>query len=119
VYERVGSQYTYKFANPKEFSLWGTNSSNPQDIKLPVKADEGTVIGNWVNLGNFRFPDPPSGNLPNAITSADEDFVKKGVSFKVPFAAPSVKYLRIAVATVWGSEAAAHLMEITPYGTPQ
>ncbi|MBE9601089.1 DUF4959 domain-containing protein [Pedobacter sp. MC2016-24] len=119
VFERTGDRYTYKFANPKEFSLWGSNSSNPQDIKLPVKADEGTVIGNWVNLGNFRFPDPPSGNLPSASNSADEDFVKKGVSFKVPFVAPSVKYLRIAVATVWGNEAAAHLMEVTPYGTPQ
>lgn len=119
VYERIGDRFTYKFANPKEFSLWGTNSSNPQDIKLPVKAAEGTVIGNWVNLGNFRFPDPPSGNLPTAITAGDADFVKNGVSFKVPFAAPSVKYLRVAVATVWGNEAAAHLMEITPYGIPQ
>jgi len=119
LYERIGDRYTYKFANPKEFSLWGTNSSTPQNIQLPVRADEGTVIGNWVNLGNFRFPNPPSGNLPTAITSADEDFVRKGVSFKVPFAAPPVKYLRIAVATVWGNEAAAHLMEITPYGTPQ
>lgn len=119
LYERTGERFTYKFANPKEFSLWGTNSSTPQDIRLPVRAAEGTVIGNWVNLGNFRFPDPPSGNLPSASNSADEDYVKKGVSFKVPFAAPSVKYLRIAVATVWGTEAAAHLMEITPYGTPQ
>lgn len=119
LYERTGDRYTYKFANPKEFALWGTNSSTPTDVRLPVTAAEGTVIGNWVNLGNFRFPDPPSGNLPTAINSTDEDFVRKGVSFKVPFNAPSVKYLRIAVSTLWGTEAAAHLMEITPYGTPQ
>lgn len=119
LFQRLGSQYTYNYANPKEFSLWGTNSSNPQDIKLPVRADEGTVIGNWVNLGNFRFPDPPSGNAPGSTTSADEDFVRKGVSFKVPFAAPSVKFLRLAVATVWGRETGAHLMEVTPYGIPQ
>jgi hypothetical protein len=119
VYERIGDRYTYKFGNPKEFSLWGTNSSTPDDIRLPVRADEGAVIGNWVNLGNFRFPDPPSGNLPSASNSADEDFVKKGVSFKVPFTAPSVKYLRIAVATIWGNEAAAHLIEVTPFGIPE
>lgn len=119
VYERTGDRYTYKFANPKEFSLWGTNSSTPDDVRLPVRAEEGAVIGNWVNLGNFRFPDPPSGNLPTASNSADEDYVKKGVSFKVPFAAPSVKYLRLGVATLWGTEAAAHLMEVTPYGIPE
>ncbi|RBQ02433.1 DUF4959 domain-containing protein [Pedobacter miscanthi] len=119
LYERTGDQYTYKFANPKVFALWGTNSSTPTDVQLPVTAAEGTVIGNWINLGNFRFPDPPSGSLPTAINSSDNDFVKNGVSFKMPSAAPAVKYLRIAVSTVWGNEAAAHLMEFTPYGTPQ
>lgn len=119
LYQRIGAAYTYNYGNPREFSLWGTNSSTPQDIKLPVRAPEGTVIGNWVNLGNFVFPDPPSGNRPGATTSADEDFVKKGVSFKVPFQAPSVKYLRVAVATTWGNVAAAHLMEITPFGVAQ
>lgn len=119
LFERTGSQYTYKYANPKEFSLWGTNAAIPDNVKLPVRADEGTVIGNWVNLGNFVFPDPPSGNAPANSTAADEDFVKQGVSFRVPFGAPPVKYLRIAVSTVWGREAGAHLMEVTPYGTPE
>lgn len=119
LYERTGSQFTYAYANPKEFSLWGANVTLPRDTKLPVTAAEGTVVGDWTNLGNFKFPDPPSGSRPGATTPADEDFVKKGVSFKVPFTAPGSKFLRISVATSWGGLGGAHLMEITPYGTPQ
>ena len=119
VYERIGSDYTYKYANPKEFSLWGSNVAAPGDAQLPLVAEEGAVVGDWINLGNYKFPDPPSGNRPGQTTSADEDFVKKGVSFRVPFSAPAVKFLRLSVKSTWGGLAGAHLMELTPYGTPQ
>jgi len=119
VYERIGSDYTYKYANPKEFSLWGSNVAAPVDIRLPLVAAEGTVLGDWVNLGNFKFPDPPSGSKPGQTTAADEDFVKKGVSFRIPFQAPDVKFLRLAVKNTWGGLGGAHLMELTVYGTPQ
>jgi hypothetical protein len=119
LYERIGSEYTYRYANPKEFSLWGSNAAAPQDVRLPLVAAEGTVLGDWVNLGNFKFPDPPSGNKPGETTSADEDFVRKGVSFKVSFQAPPARFLRLSVKNTWGGLAGAHLMEFTPYGTPQ
>ena len=119
VYERIGNDYTYKYANPKEFSLWGSNVAIPKDVALPVTAAEGTVLGDWVNLGNYKFPDPPSGARPGSTTAADNDFVAKGVSFRVRLTAPPVKFLRLSVATTWGGLAGAHLMELTPYGTPQ
>ena len=119
VYERTGAQYTYTYGNPKEFSLWGSNVASPRDQRLPLLAAEGTVLGDWVNLGNYKFPDPPSGRSAGSTTAADEDFVKKGVSFKVRLDAPAVRYLRIAVSSTWGSIGAAHLMELTPFGTAQ
>jgi len=119
LFERLGNGFTYNYGNPKEFSLWGSNLTNPRDQRLPVLAAEGAVVGDWVNLGNFKFPDPPSGNPPGQTIGSDEDFVRKGVNFKVSLQAPAVRFLRISVASNWGNVAAAHIMEITPYGTPQ
>ncbi|MCD0487248.1 DUF4959 domain-containing protein [Pedobacter sp. MC2016-14] len=117
LYERTG-QFTYNNGNPKEFSLWGSNVASPTDRRLPLVAAEGTVLGDWINLGNFKFPNPPSGSSPGSTTSADEDFVKKGVEFRVPLQAPAVRYLRVAIASTWGTSGTAYIMEITPFGTP-
>lgn len=117
MYQRTG-QFTYNSGNVKDFSLWGSNVSNPRDQRLPVLAAEGTVLGDWTNLGNYKFPNPPSGNLPGSTTSADEDFVKKGVNFKVPLQAPAVRYLRVAVASTWGNSGTTYIIELTPFGTP-
>jgi len=117
LWERPG-EFTYNHGNPKDFALWGSNASSPQDIQLPVSAPVGTVLGDWVNLGNYHFPDPPSGFPVGATNSADEVFVLAGVNFNVNFNAPSVKFVRLAVAKTWSNGDFAHAMEISLYGKP-
>jgi hypothetical protein len=109
-------QYAFSHGNPKLFSLWGSNATSPRDIKLPVAAVEGDVVGDWTNLGNFRFPDPPSGLSPGATNAADNAFIKAGVEFNVPLAAPAVKFMRVAVNESWSGGDFAHIMELTFYG---
>jgi hypothetical protein len=114
-----GDKYAYGHGNPKVFSLWGSNAASPANVNLPLSAPEGTVLGDWINLGNFNFPDPPSGNKPVAHTEADNDFVKAGVNFDVPLASPKVRYVRLAVANTWSSGTFAHAMEMAFYGDPK
>jgi len=109
-------QYSYSHGNPKQFSLWGSNAASPQDIRLPLVAEEGAVIGDWINLGNFRYPDPPSGLSPGATNASDNAFVTAGVEFNVPLTSPAVKFMRIAVNESWSGGDFAHIMELTFYG---
>ncbi|RYZ48241.1 MAG: DUF4959 domain-containing protein, partial [Sphingobacteriales bacterium] len=83
--------WAYGHGNPRDFSLWGSNVASPRDAQLPLTAAPGTVIGDWTNLGNYNFPPPPSG-MPVPGNSADNEFIKAGVNFNVPFNAPSVKF---------------------------
>lgn len=117
MWERTGT-FTYGHGNPKEFSIWGSNVAQPRDQVLPILAPVGTVLGDWINLGNYNFPNPPSGNPPSAYTPGDEAFVKAGVSFNVPFNAPDVKFIRLAVGNTWSGGATAHVIEMSFYGRP-
>ena len=109
-------KFAFGHGNPKVFSLWGSNVDTPKDAQLPVFAAEGTVIGDWVNLGNYNYPPPPSGALPVNHTSADNDFVKAGVNFNVPLISPKVKFVRLCVSTTWSNGTFAHAMEMAFYG---
>ncbi|KLT65375.1 DUF5000 domain-containing lipoprotein [Pedobacter sp. BMA] len=111
-----GDKFAYGHGNPKVFSLWGSNATAPRDASLPMSAPEGTVIGDWTNLGNYNYPPPPSGATPVAHTTADNDFVKAGVSFNVPLVSPKVRYVRLSVSTTWSSGTFAHAMEMAFYG---
>lgn len=117
IWQRLG-EYTYSHGNPRDFSLWGSDKANPVDQQLPVDAAEGTVVGDWVNMGNYHYPDPPSGARPGAATATDIVFAAAGVGFQVPLASPKVKYLRFAVASTWSGGDFAHFMEITIWGNP-
>lgn len=110
--------WAYGHGNPRDFSLWGSNAASPRDAQLPVSAAAGTIIGDWVNLGNYNFPPPPSG-MPVPGNSADNEFVKAGVNFNVPFNAPSVKFLRLSVARTWSAGSFAHVLEMSFYGKPE
>src|SRR5690606_11716102 len=55
----------------EKFTLWGSNSNAPRDAEMPVTSDQGDVVGDWVNLGNFDFPLPPSGNPISSPTGGD------------------------------------------------
>ncbi|MNT88614.1 hypothetical protein D3C72_2292010 [compost metagenome] len=86
---------------------------------MPLSAPEGTVIGDWINMGNYNYPNPPSGATPVAHTTADNDFVKAGVSFNFPLTNPKVRYIRLSVSTTWSSGTFAHAMEMAFYGDPR
>jgi hypothetical protein len=113
------NKYAYGHGNPKVFSLWGSNVASPKDAQLPVSAAVGTVVGDWTNLGNFRYPNPPSGLPPLSHNSADNAFVLAGVDFNVSLAAPSVHFIRLAVGQTWSGGNFAHAMEISLYGKPE
>lgn len=110
--------YAYGHGNPRDFSLWGSNADSPKDAQLPLSAPEGTIIGDWVNMGNYNYPPPPSGMAPPG-NSADNEFVKAGVNFNVPFNAPSVKFLRVSVARTWSGGSFAHILELSFFGKPE
>lgn len=114
-----GDRFAYGHGNPREFSMWGSDVTAPKDVQLPVSAPEGTVLGDWTNLGNYNYPDPPSGAKPVAHTTADNDFVKAGVSFNVPLTSPKVKYIRFCVSKTWSNGTFAHAMELAFYGDPR
>ncbi|QJB37605.1 DUF4959 domain-containing protein [Chitinophaga oryzae] len=114
LYGRSG--YEYGHGNPKVFSIWGSDNPAPADAVLPVFAEVGTVLGDWVNMGNFAWPGPPSGAPPTAATAADKAFFNKGSEFTFPFTAPRARFLRLAVAESWSGATFAHAMEITVFG---
>lgn len=114
--EAFGNNYAYKHANAKTWTLWGSDKNAPQDIALPVTSEYGTVVGDWINLGNFTCPPPPSGNSPNQITPADLAAVYAGFEFNIPLSAPKVKFIRLAVSSTWGKTDFAHVMELSIYG---
>lgn len=119
LFERYGDDYRYRLGNPKDFSLWGSNVASPKDSQLPVLAEVGAVVGDWINLGNYHFPDPPSGLPPGSTNAADDAFVKAGVNFNISINAPVVRYIRVAVSNTWSGGDAAHIMEISLYGKPE
>ncbi|TCC87940.1 DUF4959 domain-containing protein [Pedobacter frigiditerrae] len=112
-------KFAYGHGNPKVFSVWGSNATAPRDAQLPLSAPVGTIIGDWINMGNYNYPPPPSGLAPVAHTTADNDFVKAGVSFNFPLTNPKVNYIRLSVSSTWSSGTFAHAMEMAIYGDPR
>lgn len=107
--------------NPKIFSIWGSVKDQPADTEMPMGQPEGTVAGDWVNLGNFRFPDPPSGNQagPGTVTASDIAYWNAGIEFNIPIAAPSVKFIRISIESTWGGNNYGAIADMRFYGDPR
>ncbi|MGJ7031674.1 DUF4959 domain-containing protein [Niabella hirudinis] len=107
--------------NAKVFSIWGSDKDQPADRALLPGQPEGTVMGDWVNLGNYRFPDPPSGNQasPGTVTSADIAFWNAGIEFNIPISAIPVKYIRFALEQNWGGSNYGAVSELRFYGDPR
>ncbi|MBB5394780.1 DUF4959 domain-containing protein [Mucilaginibacter sp. AK015] len=117
LWERInGGVYAYQ--NIKKMTLWGTDKDNPADAELPKNSAPGTVVGDWVNMGNFVFPNPPSGLPPNQANAADQKFVSEGVNFKIPISAPATKYIRFMCTETWGGLDYVNALEISLYGNP-
>ncbi|MGJ7033319.1 DUF5000 domain-containing lipoprotein [Niabella hirudinis] len=112
--------YLWQHGNPKSFTLWGSNEERPADFKPPYQSNEGDRIGDWVNMANYRYPNPPSGTPPPGFTAEDQAWALAGTPFTVPPAAPKVRFLRIVVTENWaGDNNFAHIMELTFYGDPR
>jgi hypothetical protein len=116
LWERLNSIYSYQ--NIQNFTLWGTTVDNPQDSVLPKNSAPGTISGDWVNLGNFAFPPPPSGLPNNQANASDLAFVAAGVSFAIPFAAPATKFIRLDVSRTFGGLNYVNAIEVSLYGNP-
>jgi len=114
--EGYGNDYSYGHGNPKTWTLWGSNVAAPQDADLPISSEPGTVVGDWINLGNFDCPPPPSGNPPGQTNAQDLAFVQAGFEFNVPLTAPKVRYIRFAVSSTWGNTDFAHVLELSFWG---
>lgn len=110
--------YAYKHNNPKTFTIWARNDT-PQDAVLPQVSNEGDVVSGWTNIGNYRYPDPPSGNTPPNITESDKQFVKDGVDFDIAVGNVKMRYIRIAVGSTWAGSTDAHIMELNMYADPR
>lgn len=112
----------YGYQNTRQFTLWGTLKDSPQDFApWPAKTTPvGTVIGDWINMGNFVYPNPPSGLPANQATPADNAFGAKGISFNLPnpSLSPGVKYIRYQCTQTWAGLDYINAMEITLYGSP-
>lgn len=109
----------YGYGNPRNFTIWGTNKDNPADANTPAGTAAGTVVGDWVSLGDYHYPDPPSGLSPDRANAADLAYTLAGVDFNVPFNSPSVKYLRVTIKDTWGGVDYSYIMELTFYGIPE
>ncbi len=103
----------------KEFAIWGSDENVPADIALPKGVPVGTVSGDWVNLGNYAVPNPPSGNAPSSPTTADNVAWDAGFDFNVPINAPRVKFIRVSVESTWGNYTYGAISEMRFYGDPR
>ncbi|MVT10356.1 DUF4959 domain-containing protein [Chitinophaga tropicalis] len=116
-YQRNGwDGHYWSDGEAEKFSIWGSASDVPRDAVLPEYAPVGTVLGDWINLGNFDFPAPPSGSPPSSPTQADIQWWSDGVGFELPVNSPKVKFLRFAVSKTWGGNEVAYITELTLYG---
>ncbi|PWK77110.1 uncharacterized protein DUF5126 [Mucilaginibacter oryzae] len=114
-----GNKYAFGHGNPRYFTMWGSNVASPKDAKLPVTSPVGTKVGDWINLGNFTYPNPPSGLSPENHNAADNAFVLAGVNFNFSLNTPPVHFIRIGVAQTWENGDIAHIMEVSLYGSPE
>jgi hypothetical protein len=109
----------YGYDNPKNFTIYGSSSDNPGDAATIGGLPFGTQVGDWVVIGNYRVPDPPSGLPQGQTNSADQAFLNAGVDFNVSFDAKTIKYIRIVVKDTWFGLDYTNIREISMYGAPQ
>jgi hypothetical protein len=116
LWERLSGVFGYQ--NIRQLTLWGTSSDAPKDSVLPKNSAPGTVSGDWVNLGNFTYPNPPSGLPSNQANASDIAFVAAGVNFKIGINAPATKFIRLECTQTWGGLDYVNALEISLYGNP-
>jgi len=111
--------YEYRHGCPKLFTIWASDAAAPADFVVPLQSAEGTRIGDWVNLGNYEYPNPPSGAAPGLSSyslQSDKDFFNKGIEFNFPFSVTKFRYIRFAVSETFTPGTFTHGAEIDVYG---
>ena len=112
-------QDIYGYQNTRQFTIWGSTKDNPQDYTpWPKNSAPGTIAGDWVNMGNFVYPNPPSGLPANQANQADIAFGAAGVDFKMSNTAPAVKFIRYECTQTWAGLDYVNAKEISLYGNP-
>jgi len=118
LYNRLSDIYGYQ--NTRQFTIWGSTKDAPADYPAwpATVTAPGTVLGDWVNMGNFVYPNPPSGLPPGQANAADIAFGAAGVNFKMPNTAPAVKFIRFQCTQTWAGLDYVNAKEISLYGNP-
>ncbi|RBQ02708.1 DUF5000 domain-containing lipoprotein [Pedobacter miscanthi] len=109
----------YRFQNPKEFTIWASRKKMPKDcLNWPISVTkEGDVLGDWINIGNFVFPEPPSGLPTDQINNDDREYGINGVSFKINTKLSGTRFIRLQCTQTWGKLNYVNANEITLYGS--
>ncbi|OOQ58931.1 hypothetical protein BC343_08845 [Mucilaginibacter pedocola] len=118
LYNRLPEIYGYQ--NTQQFTMWGSTKDAPADYTAwpATVTPVGTVLGDWVNMGNFVYPQPPSGLPAGQANAADIAYGAAGVDFKMPNTAPKVKFIRFQCTRTWGGLDYINAKEITLFGDP-
>jgi hypothetical protein len=118
LYNRLSDIYGYQ--NTRQFTIWGSLKDNPADYSAwpATTTPVGTVLGDWVNMGNFVYPNPPSGLPPGNANAADIAYGAAGVDFKMPSTAPKAKFIRFQCTQTWAGLDYVNAKEITLFGDP-
>ncbi|MGF7232931.1 DUF5000 domain-containing lipoprotein [Arachidicoccus sp.] len=114
------SSFAYGNENPTNWSIWGSQKAIPADVQLPLGVPRGTVVGDWINLGNFVYLPSPSGTQPNgSATSADEAFVAAGWDYDFAPDNPPVRCIRFSSEGSFSQKVLCIVRELTFFGEPQ
>jgi hypothetical protein len=118
LYNRLSEIYGYQ--NTRQFTIWGSLKDNPADYSAwpATTTPVGTVLGDWVNMGNFVYPNPPSGLPPGNANAADIAYGAAGVDFKMPNTSPKAKVIRFQCTQTWAGLDYVNAKEITLFGDP-
>lgn len=97
LYTRNGAsnQFAWTNQNPTEWTLWGCSDIIPQDVSLPLGAEKGVAVGNWICLGRFLHPPKPSGQV-TGVSAADVAFLNAGFGFDFDLDIPDIRYIRFS-----------------------
>lgn len=114
LWSRPGDFYGYQ--NVRKFTIWGSDKSFPRDSTLPANSSVGTIAGDWVNMGNLVYPNPPSGLPPGQADRTDIAFGEAGVNFIMPKIARATRFIRFECTETWAKLSYLNAMEISLYG---
>ncbi|WP_316843938.1 DUF5000 domain-containing lipoprotein [Pedobacter psychrodurus] len=108
----------YQDQNPKKFTVWASTKKEPKDFRdWPISTTpEGTVLGDWINLGNFVLPMPQSGLPPTQANNDDRAAGAGGFSFKLKTELNGARYMRFQCTQTWGGLDYVNANEITLFG---